>query len=99
MNLSLHLHIVRHFRFGSIKVRSTLQSPLPVLTHFEQERQTVARYARLTPSCNQTRNFIAIASIILEIFTGKNLSMKKTQGNNSKIKQARVKVHVHCTLP
>ena len=31
----------------------------------EQERQIVAKYARLTPSCNHPRNFIA--SIVLEI--------------------------------
>ena len=65
----------------------------------EQEWQIVARYARLTPSCNLPRNFIAIA-IVLEICSRQNSSMKKkTKGNNSKIKQARVKVHVHCTPP
>ena len=35
----------------------------------EQERQIVAKYARLTPSYNHRRNFIAIASIVLEICT------------------------------
>ena len=35
----------------------------------EQERQIVAKYARLTPSYNHPRNFIAIASIVLEICT------------------------------
>ena len=35
----------------------------------EQERQIVAKYARLTPSYNHPRNLIAIASIVLEICT------------------------------
>ena len=35
----------------------------------QQERQIVAKYARLTPSYNHPRNFIAIASIVLEICT------------------------------
>ena len=43
--------------------------------------------------------FITIASIFLEICSGQNLSMKiKTKGNNSKIKSAGVKVHVHSPL-
>ena len=37
--------------------------------------------------------------LVLEIWTGKNLSIKKTKGNNSKTKQARVTVHMHCTPP
>ena len=35
----------------------------------EQERQIVTKYAPLTPSYNHPRNFIAIASIVLEICT------------------------------
>ena len=62
---------------------------------FQQERQIVARYTRLTQSCNHPRNFIAITSLVLEICSGQNASMK-TKGNNSKIRQARVKVHVQC---
>ena len=46
----------------------------------KQERQIVARYARLTPSCNHPRNFIAIASLILEICTRQNSSMKINKG-------------------
>ena len=46
------------------------------------------------------QNFITISSIVLEICSGQNSSMKKkTKGNNSKIKQARVTVPVHCTPP
>ena len=45
------------------------------------------------------QNFTTIASIVLEISTGQNSSMIKTKGNNSKIKQTRVEVHVHCTPP
>ena len=33
----------------------------------EQERQIVAKYARLTPSYNHPRNFIAIASIDMHL--------------------------------
>ena len=47
----------------------------------EQERQIVTRYACLTPSCNLPQNFIAIASIVLEIYIGQISSMKK-KGNN-----------------
>ena len=36
---------------------------------YKQERQIVAKYARLTASYNHPRNFIAIASIVLEICT------------------------------
>ena len=46
----------------------------------EQEWQIVAKYAHLTPSCNHPRNFIAIASIVLEICTGQNSSMKINKG-------------------
>ena len=46
----------------------------------EQERQIDARYARLTPSCNHPRNFITIASIVLEICSGKNSRMKINEG-------------------
>ena len=46
----------------------------------KQERQIVTKYARLTPSCNHPRNFIAIASIVLEICTGQNSSMKINKG-------------------
>ena len=35
----------------------------------------------------------------LEICSRQNSSMKKTKGNNSKIKQARVMIPVHCTPP
>ena len=45
------------------------------------------------------QNFITIASIVLEICSGQNSNMKINKGNNSKIKQARVMVPVHCTLP
>ena len=69
-----------------------------VFFRMKQERQIVARYACLTPSCNHPGNFIAIASIVLEICTGQNSSMK-IKSNNSKFKQARVKVHVHCKPP
>ena len=37
--------------------------------YFEQERQIVGKYAHLTPSYNHPRNFIAIASIVLELGT------------------------------
>ena len=39
-----------------------------------------ARYARLTPSCNHPRNFITIASKVLEICTGQKISMKINKG-------------------
>ena len=39
----------------------------PLKTLWKQERQIVTRYALLTPSCNHPRNFIAIASLVLEI--------------------------------
>ena len=43
------------------------------------------------------QNFITLASIVLEICSRQNSSMKKkTKGNHSNIKQARVTVHVHC---
>ena len=35
----------------------------------EQERQIVAKYAHLAPSYNHSRNFTAIASIVLQICT------------------------------
>ena len=60
----------------------------------EQERQIVAR---LTPSCNHPRNFIAIANTVLEICTAQNSSMKIIKGQLLKIKRARVRVHMHCT--
>ena len=44
----------------------------------EQERQIVAKYARLTPSYNHPRNFIA--SKVLEICTWQNSSMKINKG-------------------
>ena len=53
----------------------------------KQERQIVARYARLTPSCKAGA------------CTGQNSSMKTTKGTNSKIKQAKVMIPVHCTSP
>ena len=46
----------------------------------EQELQIVAKYARLTPSCNHPGNFIAKAIIVLEICTGQNSSMKINKG-------------------
>ena len=46
----------------------------------KQERQIVTRYTRLTPSCNHPRNFIAKASLILEICTRQNSSMKINKG-------------------
>ena len=49
-------------------------------TLWKQERQIVPRYARLTPCCNHLRNFIAIASIVLEICTGQNSNMKINKG-------------------
>ena len=45
------------------------------------------------------QNFITIVSTVLEICSGQNSSMKITKGNNSKIKQPRVTIHVHCTPP
>ena len=53
----------------------------------EQDRQIVARYARLTPSCKAGA------------CTGQNSSMKTTKGTKSKLKQARVMIPVHCTSP
>ena len=49
-------------------------------TNTEQERQIVTKYARLTPSCNHPQNFIAITSIVLEICTRQNSSMKIDKG-------------------
>ena len=46
----------------------------------EQERQIVTKYIRLTPSYNHPRNFIAIASIVLEICTRQNSSMEINKG-------------------
>ena len=43
------------------------------------------------------QNFITIAIIVLEICSGQNSSMKINKGQNSKIKQTRVMVHVHFT--
>ena len=42
---------------------------LRLLLKGKQERQIVAKYARLTPSYNHPRNFLAVASIVLEICT------------------------------
>ena len=53
-----------------------IRAYLPRSTRKKQERQTFARYARLTPGCNLPRNFITIASIVLEICTGQNLRKK-----------------------
>ena len=44
--------------------------------YYGQERQIVAKYARLTPSYNHPKNFIAIASIVLE----ENSSMEINKG-------------------
>ena len=44
------------------------------------------------------QNFITIASIVLEVCSGQNSSMK-IKGNNSKIKQARVMVPADGTAP
>ena len=57
------------------------------LSNEKQERQIVARYARLTPSCKAGA------------CTGQNSSMKTTKGTNSEIKQARVMIPSHCTPP
>ena len=46
----------------------------------KQERQIVAKYARLTRSYNNPRNFIAIASIVLEICASQNSSMEINKG-------------------
>ena len=81
------------------KVPLFYRRPLKLKNNNKQVRQIDAKYTRLTPSCNHPRNFIATASIVLEICTGQNSSMKINKGNNSKIKQTRVKVHVHCTPP
>ena len=43
------------------------------------------------------QNFITLANIVLEICSRQNSSMKIKKGNNSKIKQAKVMVPVHCT--
>ena len=40
-----------------------------------------------------------IASIVLEKSCGQNSSITIKKGYNSKIKQARVTIHVHCTSP
>ena len=53
---------------------------MPCENNVEQEQQIVAKYARLTQSCNHPRNFIAIASIVLEICVGQNSSMKINKG-------------------
>ena len=46
----------------------------------KQERKIVARYARHAPSCNHPRNFMAIASLVLEIRTRQNSSMEINKG-------------------
>ena len=46
----------------------------------EQKWQIVTKYARLTLSCNHPRNFIAIASLILERCSGQYSSMKINKG-------------------
>ena len=45
------------------------------------------------------KKFLTIARIVLEICSGQNSSIIKKKGNNSKLRQARVQVHVHCTPP
>ena len=64
----------------------------------KQKLRSCALHSPLMRSIHP-QNFITIASIVLEICSGQNSCMKKTMGNNSKIKQARVMVPVHYTLP
>ena len=46
------------------------------------------------------QNFITIAIIVLEIYTGQKSSLKVNKGQSLKKKnQTRVMVHVHCTPP
>ena len=44
-------------------------------------------------------NFITIASIGFEICSRQKSRINLKKGNNSKLRQANVKVHVHCTPP
>ena len=66
----------------------------------KQVNKSYASYVLHSPLMRSIhpQNFITIASTVLEICTGQN-SSRKIKGNNSKIKQARVTVHVHCTPP
>ena len=64
-------------------------------THASKSYGSCALHSPLMRSIHP-QNFITIAFIVLEICTRQNLSMKK-KGNNSKTKQARVTVDVHCT--
>ena len=65
-------YFLQYFTSLSFTTQSGVYTPLrhkPFENIREQERQIVAKYARLTPSYNHPRNFIAIASIVLEICT------------------------------
>ena len=44
-------------------------------------------------------NFITMASIGFEICFRQKSRITLKKGNNSKLRQAKVKVHVHCTPP
>ena len=80
-NKILDITKLKAFADGNIKVTEKLKFVDGRVENIvEQEWQIVAKYARLTPSCNHPRNFIAIASIVLEICIGQNSSMKINKG-------------------
>ena len=60
----------------------------------EQEQQIVARYAQLTPSCNHPQNFITIASIVLEICIGQNLTKNKQRAITQKLSKQELRFMV-----
>ena len=62
------------------KLKQIADNILKCIPNEKQEPQIVARYARLTPSCNHPRNFITIPSIVLEICSGQNYNMKINKG-------------------
>ena len=66
--------VQRHINKNIVQV--LLRTKLEV---HENYSKSITRYARLTPSCNYPRNFIAIASLVLEI-CGIKLKYENKQG-------------------
>ena len=64
----------------------------------KQERQIVARNAHLTSTCNHSRNFIAIARIVLEICTGQNKYGNKQRAITQKLSKQELRF-IYTALP
>ena len=61
--------------------------PGKILILYKQERQIVARYARLTPSCNDPRNFKAIASSVGDMHQTKFKYVNKQRAITQKLRK------------